>query len=190
MQMQQPPQGLAQLAQLQQLGLIQDPMAQLSGLINLINASQQSGQFDQELALKQQGLGLEEQRMMQQQSLAEQELAMRASGQQTDVDQFNQDFMLRKQLAEENRLMEIQRMQQQDAYQKQMLGLEALGLPARYAGSGIPINMEALKPSMQVNGLQGLFTQSAPANLPPMDPQQAAQYAIRQKMFPQQLAPQ
>lgn len=186
--------GLAQLAQLQSVGLVQDPLSQLSGLINLVNASQVPQMQTRELDLREQNMQMDNTNAIAQQDIAMQELAMRKQAQMQNDAQFAQDLALRKALADQNLGMEYMQYQQQKAYQQQILGLQALGLPAQYSGSAYPVNTDALQPAMQATGLLGLFNPQAAAggvSMPQgLNADQQALWQVRQRMFPQQAQPQ
>lgn len=149
------------------LGLLNDPMQELGGFVNLLNELQKPQQVEQELAMRQQAQ--DNQAMQFSQSLAQQQagLDVRQQGEAEQANQWFQEYTLRKQLASENKLQEGEQMQMQKQNSERAGFLGLLGNLLDYKSRGNNVNLDSLQPELEKYGYQNLFG-SAPAKTDPL----------------------
>lgn len=148
------------------LGLLNDPMQELGGFVNLLNELQKPQQVDQELAMRQQAQDNQASQFAQ--SLAQQQAGLdaRQQGEAEQANQWFQEYTLRKQLAADNKIQEGEQMaaQKSNAERAGFMGL--FGNLLDYQSRGNNVNFGAIKPQMEKYGLENLFTSAPKADDP------------------------
>lgn len=187
-QQQQGDSGLQRLALLQQLGLMSDPMQELSGLVNLLNGLAQPDQFAQELALRQQGQDQQQQQFEQNFGLQQISLGQRTAQDQAQIDQWTQEFGLRKLLAQQEKELQLQQMLDAKAANEDHIAASIFGAIPQYAASGLNLNLAGLESRLSRGGLSGLFSSAGSSTGMPqgLNADQQQLWQARQKRYPQQ----
>lgn len=167
------------------LGLDQNPLQDLQGLVQLIVAMQQPGQFNQELALRQQAQENQVSQFQGQQDLSRQGLEQQQQHEGILAQQWAQEYALKNDLAQQERALQVQQLAQQKSWQQDQLALSLLGLAPDAMARGVPMDMTKLQPAQDRLGVSGLLGFQQPAGMPPnLNADQQVQFQSRQKLYP------
>lgn len=177
------PTGLNVLAD---LGLNQDPLSQLGGLVALINQMQQPDQFNREMQLREAAQQQQATQFAGQQDLSYASLDRQTAHDQMAADQWAKEFGLRSLVAEQERMAQIEAMKQQKEISNDALAAKLLGLPADYAMLGMNVNPQALTPGL--GRFAGFFNPVQQATGMPqgMNADQKVLWEARQRRYPTQ----
>jgi hypothetical protein len=167
------------------LGLEQDPIQQMMGLVQLLTAMDQPDQVNRELDMRQQAQDQQVLQFQAQQKMGQAELNQRQQVQSSGLDQWAQEFAFKQQLAEQERLMQVEQLRQDQAYRQQASALQLLGIAPDLQSNGLMQNPSALFPALQTAGAPGLMSFAAPQGAPNLTPDQQVLWQSRQKLFPQ-----
>lgn len=167
------------------LGLEQDPIQQMMGLVQLLTAMDQPDQVNRELDMRQQAQDQQVLQFQAQQQMGQAELDQRQQVQSSGLDQWAQEFAFKQALAEREQQMQVSQLQQEDAYRKNASALQLLGIAPDLQSNGLMQNPAALMPALQQLGISGLMSFAAPQGAPNLTPDQQVLWQSRQKLFPQ-----
>lgn len=165
------------------MGVQFDPMAQMLGLVQLLNASEESGRFDQEMQYRQQGQDMQAEQFDRTQAFQYAGLDQAEENEQGQADRWLQDFSLRKLLGEQEQTMQLKQMEAMKGYHDQSFIGQLLGIPLGFAQAGLPggYDQNVLNQHLSRGGLGGLFNPTAPAHptIQPRNAQEAIQLKAR-----------
>lgn len=158
-----------QMAMLQQMGLLQDPLQELSGLVNLVNGLSQDDRQGEQLQLQKDELTQRQTQFSDGQGLARDQMALTEKGQQGQEDRWLQEFQAQEKAREAERIYRAEQAKVGQTTQDRAYAMDLLGLPARYINqsSGMmnpDVDPSALNAAIP-EGLAGLasFLKTKPA---------------------------
>ncbi len=172
------------MAMLEQLGINQDPIQQLGGLVQLLNAMEQPDQWQAEMDYRNEGQMMQQDQFDRSAQMQQQGLNQRAGSEEQQARQWLEEMAFKKQLStvEQQRFLDQQKQEKAQTDQAGLLGF--LNQIPDLMALQIPVDPQALQPRMEAQGLGGFLKAPPPStNSRAKTSEQAIQEASRQRVL-------